>query len=146
LPITGVLLLILFFVGQHDLFHWTHSDLYEVGGPHYDPIIAGKSWYLNIPFFLVRMVLFFGLWILYRMIILKNSLAEDNEPGSARWKKNVYFSAGFLVIFAVSESLISWDWLMSIDAHWFSTLFGWYCFASWFVSGLSAITLTVLYL
>jgi len=146
LPITGAILLIVFLLGQHDLFHWTHSELSDKASPHYDKIIAGKGWYLSVPFFLIRMVLFFGLWILYRMIILRNSLAEDSEPGSARWKKNVYFSAGFLVIFAVSESMISWDWLMSIDAHWFSTLYGWYCFASWFVSGLSVITLTVLYL
>ena len=62
------------------------------------------------------------------------------------WRKNHQTSAIFLVIFAVSSSMLAWDWDMSIEPHWYSTLFGWYTFASWFVSGLATITLTLLYL
>jgi hypothetical protein len=66
--------------------------------------------------------------------------------GSSHWYKMRSWSAFFLIFFAVSSSMSAWDWVMSIDTHWFSTLFGWYVFASWFVSGLSVITLIVLFL
>jgi hypothetical protein len=57
LPIGGILMLIIWLVASHDLFHWTHEDLYVEGGPHYDEIIAGKKAYLNTPFYLARMVI-----------------------------------------------------------------------------------------
>jgi hypothetical protein len=146
LPIGAGIMLVVFGLGHHDLFHWTHEGITDPTAANYDKIIAGKSWYLNLPFYLTRMVAFFGLWMLYYSIIRKNSLAEDLEGGTARWKKLVYFSSGFIVIFAVSSSMAAWDWVMSIDPHWFSTLFGWYTFASWHVSGLACITLTVILL
>ncbi len=62
------------------------------------------------------------------------------------YKKNFKMSAGFLVFFIVSESIMSWDWIMSFDPHWFSTLFGWYVFASFFVSGITTIALVTIYL
>jgi hypothetical protein len=56
--------------------------------------------------------------------LLKNCLAQDESKDG--YKKNFNISAGFLVFFIVTESIMSWDWIMSIDPHWFSTLFGWY--------------------
>jgi len=146
LPMAGGILLVIFGIAHQDLFHWTHDGIMDPTSANYDKIIAGKSWYLNLPFYLIRMVAFFGLWILYYNLIRKQSLLEDIEGGTDRWKKMVWLSSGFIVIFAVSTSLVAWDWVMSIDPHWFSTLFGWYTFASWHVSGLSAITLTVILL
>ncbi|GJM28926.1 MAG: quinol:cytochrome C oxidoreductase [Cyclobacteriaceae bacterium] len=146
LPIAGILMLVIWLVAGHDLFHWTHEDLYVEGGPHYDAIIAGKKAYLNTPFYLARMVIYFTLWFLFFRWIRKEMLAEDLEGSTQHWRKLVGISAGFIVVFAVTSSMAAWDWILSIDTHWFSTMIGWYVFASWFVTGLAAITLITVYL
>ncbi len=152
LPIAGTLMLALFFFSSHDIFHWTHDYLYNevledgTPNPEYDPIIAGKTWYLTTPFYLGRMVVFFVVWYLFFRVIRKYSLQEDIDGGDGYWRKMVAWSAGFIVFFAVSSSMSAWDWVMSIDTHWFSTMFGWYVFASWWVSGLAAITLLIVFL
>jgi hypothetical protein len=91
-------------------------------------------------------VVFFGLWIMFFMWIKKEMLAEDLDGDINHWHKARKYSAIFLIIFAVSSSIASWDWVMSIDPHWFSTMFGWYVFASWWVNGLAVITLIVVVL
>lgn len=150
LPIGFVTLIAVFLIGGHDIFHWTHADLYDVDSDHYDSIIAGKQTYFFWPmeggsfpaFWVGRLVIFFGVWyVLFRKL---RSLAfeEDLEGGTEKWFKIRSLSAIFLVIFAVSSSVSAWDWIMSIDTHWFSTMFGWYAFASWWVAGL-ALTLFI---
>ncbi len=155
IPISGILMIVLYFIVGHDVFHWTHTDLYEVGGPHFDEIINGKKGFFFWPlsetpsfpvFYLLRMVLFFGLWFMFFKWIKREMLAEDINGGTAHWLKARKYSAIFLVIFAFSSSIAAWDWVMSIDTHWFSTMFGWYVFASWWVTGLSMITLIVVLL
>jgi hypothetical protein len=147
LPIALVLMLGVFFIAGHDLFHWTHSYLMDPNDPQYDPIIAGKEPYLNTPFWLARMVVFIGAWSVFFNYMRKHSLAEDLEPaGTTRWKKIRSSSAWFLVFFAVSSSMSAWDWVLSIDTHWFSTLFGWYVFSSWWVTGLAFITFMIIVL
>ena len=146
LPIAGALMLVTWLVASHDLFHWTHEDLYVEGGPHYDEIIAGKQAYLNTPFYLARMIIYFVVWILFFRWIRKEILAEDIDGNTKHWRKLVGISAGFIVFFAVSSSMSAWDWILSIDTHWFSTMIGWYVFASWFVTGLATITLIVVFL
>lgn len=149
IPIAGILTLVLFFVAGSTVFHWTHDYLYDTEHAGYDPIIAGKAPFFYWPaggggfpvFFLLRMVLFFGMWYWFFTLIRKNMLAEDLEDRTTYWYKNRSNSAWFLVFFAVSSSVAAWDWVMSIDTHWFSTMFGWYVFASWWVAGLAAITL-----
>ncbi len=143
LPITGVVLLATFLVANHDLFHWTAEGVSDPNSPNYDKIIAGKSGFLNTPFFLVRMVLYFGVWF-YMFLKLRNrSLREDVEGGLLNYDRNITTSVLFLIFFAVTSVTAAWDWVMSIDVHWFSTMFGWYMFASWWVTGLAVITLTV---
>ncbi len=146
LPIAGILMLVTWLVASHDLFHWTHEDLYVEGGPHYDEIIAGKKAYLNTPFYLARMVIYFSIWFLFFRWIRKEILAEDLDGSTQHWRKLIGISAGFIVFFAVSSSMSAWDWILSIDTHWFSTMIGWYVFASWFVTGLATITLIIVYL
>jgi hypothetical protein len=140
IPYGGAALLIVFLLGQHDIFHWTHSELYDINSPEYDKIIAGKAGYLNLPFFLARMVLFIGLWYFCWTRIRKFSLTEDIEGTDKWYNKSGYIAAIFVIIFAVSSSMVAWDWIMSIDTHWFSTMFGWYVFASWWVTALATIT------
>lgn len=141
LPIGFILTLAIFFLGGHDIFHWTHDYLYDVNDPRYDPIIAGKEGYLNTPFFLARMVVYFVVWFLMFRWIRKKSLEEDLNGGEKYYYKLRGISAGFIVFFAVTSSTSAWDWILSIDTHWFSTMFGWYVFASWWVTALAAITL-----
>ncbi len=141
LPIGGILTLIIFLVGGHDIFHWTHEYLYDVNDPRYDAIIAGKEGYLNTPFFLARLVVYFVVWFLMFRWIRKKSLEEDLNGSSKYYYKLRGISAGFIVFFAVTSSTSAWDWILSIDTHWFSTMFGWYVFASWWVTALAAITL-----
>jgi hypothetical protein len=152
LPIGLLVALIVFFLGGHDLFHWTHESLYieklpdGSKNPEYDAIIAGKQGFLNTPFFVGRMVVYFVVWYLLFRVLRSLTVKEDAEGGTAHYYKMIRFSAIFLVFFAVTSSTSAWDWILSIDTHWFSTMFGWYVFASWFVTGLSAITLTIVLL
>jgi hypothetical protein len=111
-----------------------------------DALIQGKSGWLNVPFFLIRAALFLGLWLFFRNKMRKNSIAQDETTDLSFYKKNFKLAAKFLVIFIITESIMSWDWIMSVDPHWYSTLFGWYVFASFFVSGITAIALITLYL
>lgn len=149
IPFAGILTLVLWFVVKNDVFHWTHASVYAD-----DAALRGKAGFFFFPlaagtfplFYIVRMVVFFALWYLFFTYIKKEMLAEDIEGGTAHWFKARKFSAIFLVIFAVSSSVSAWDWVMSIDTHWFSTMFGWYVFASWWVTGLATITLIVSYL
>ncbi|MEO9873002.1 quinol:cytochrome C oxidoreductase [Ekhidna sp.] len=147
LPIAFVLMLVVFFFGAGDIFHWTHHDLYGENG---DEIIKGKAPYFfwpleggSIPVFWIgRMVVFFGVWYLLFRKLRSLAFAEDLEGGTAKWYQMRKTSAVFLIFFAVSSSMSAWDWIMSIDVHWFSTMFGWYAFASWWVAGL-ALTLFI---
>ncbi|MBL7874865.1 MAG: quinol:cytochrome C oxidoreductase [Cyclobacteriaceae bacterium] len=151
IPIAGILTLVIWFVAKGDLFHWTHHDLYDTASADYDKILDQKSVYFfwlgekgGFPvFYVLRMVIFFGLWYWFLLMIKKHMLAEDIEGGTQHWYSARKLSAIFLVIFAVSSSVAAWDWVMSIDPHWFSTMFGWYIFASWWVAGLATIALIV---
>lgn len=128
------------------LFVWMAEGVTDPNSPNYDSIIAGKSAYLNIPFFLIRAVIFLAGWNIFRVVSRKNSIALDETGDLNYYKKNFKLAAMYLVFFIITESIMSWDWIMSIDAHWYSTLFGWYIFASFFVSGITVIALSTIYL
>ena len=136
-----IVLLVLSSMHLNHLFIWMDSEVVA-----HDKLIAGKTGYLNTPFFLARAVFFLTGWSLYRFFSRKFSLAQDEANDISNHKKNFRISAGFLVFYIVTESIMAWDWIMSIDPHWFSTLFGWYVFASMFVSGITAIALITIYL
>jgi len=118
----------------------------EVGHENYDKLIANKSGYLNVTFWLIRAAIFLIGWNLYRIYTQRYDIAQDEANDDTYYKRNFKMSAAFLVFFIVSESIMSWDWIMSLDPHWFSTLFGWYVFASFFVSGITVILMVSLYL
>jgi len=140
----GIIMIILLATSvahMNHLFVWMDPEVVT-----YDEIIQSKSGYLNGPFFLIRAVIFLGGWILYREYSRKLSLAQDESNDNSNFVKNFRASAGFLVFYLISESMMSWDWIMSVDPHWFSTLFGWYMFASMFVSGITVIAMVTIYL
>ena len=143
LPGGLILLLILLLSVLHlnHLFIWMDPEVVE-----YDKIIKAKSGYLEPYFFLIRAVIYLSGWYLYRYLSRKFSLLQDKSNDNNYHIKNFKLAAGFLVFFLVTESMMSWDWIMSIDPHWFSTLFGWYVFASMAVSGITTIALISIYL
>lgn len=143
LPGTLIVFVLLILSGMHlnHLFIWMDPEVVA-----HDKIIQGKVAYLNVPFFLARAAFYILGWNFYRYISRKFSLAQDEANDISNYKKNFRWSAGFLVFFIVTESMMSWDWIMSVDPHWFSTLFGWYVFASMFVSGITAIAMITIYL
>ena len=143
LPGGIIVIVILALSGMHfnHLFIWMDPEVVT-----HDKLIAGKTGFLNLPFFLARAIFFLSGWSLYRYFSRKFSLAQDEATDISNHKKNFRISAAFLVFYIVTESIMSWDWIMSIDPHWFSTLFGWYVFASMFVSGITTIALVTIYL
>ena len=134
-------ILVLSVLHMNHLFVWMDADTVA-----HDELLQGKAGYLNPTFFLIRAAVFLGGWIAYREISRRLSLAQDAADDNENFKKNFRWSAGFLVFYLVTESMMSWDWIMSLDPHWFSTLFGWYIFASMFVSGVTVIALVTIYL
>ncbi|NOZ46737.1 MAG: quinol:cytochrome C oxidoreductase [Chlorobi bacterium] len=138
IPIAAILMFLIYF-GMHDIYHWTHTE-------SLDHILQGKTAYLNMPFFFIRMFIYFALWILVSYGLRRLSIKSDFENDNKHFNKSRTYAALFVVLFAITSSTMSWDWLLSIDAHWYSTMFGWYIFSGALVTSIAAITLIILYL
>lgn len=134
-------ILLLSVLHMNHMFVWMDADVVA-----HDKLLQGKAGYLNPTFFLIRAAIFLGGWIFYREYSRKLSLAQDESDDNSNFKLNFRISAAFLVFYLITESMMSWDWIMSVDPHWFSTLFGWYVFASMFVSGITVIAMVTIYL
>lgn len=141
----GAAALIVVFIAStmhmNHIYHWMDADAVAA-----DPILQHKSAYLNIPFWWIRTLLYLGVWSFFAYYFRKKSLLEDSEGGTSIFKKNITMAAIFLVFFGYTSSTASWDWIMSIDAHWFSTLFGWYTFSGMWISAMITIAMLTLYL
>lgn len=146
--ITLVILLTLVLGHKHHIYHWVDKEAVEA-----DPILKGKSGFLSPTFFIIWTVLAIGLWIVLGRKMRQLSRELDNNPlpsveaGRRYIFKNTVWASLFMVWFVLTVmSTIPWLWLMSIDAHWYSTMYSWYTFASSFVAGVALITLFVIYL
>ncbi len=152
LPIgAGVMVLVLAAGSMHlhHIYHWMDASLYDVNDPNYDEAMAGKQAFLNLPFYWIRTIAYLAVFILFARWFRKKSLEMDGLTGDSLLKTHLLTyrrGALFLVFFAVFSSTLAWDWLMSIDAHWFSTLFGWYVFSGMWVSAMITGVVLVLYL
>lgn len=149
MPVGLVVVLLVHLVGTfhgHHIFHWMDPEVFDESSPHYDAIIANKAAYLNIPFFWVRTLVYIGVFMIFAITFRKRSLLEDKQPDIAIHKKNYVRSGLFLVFFAVFSSTLAWDWLMSIDTHWFSTLYGWYVFSGMWCTAMIVGLVMTLYL
>ncbi len=137
IPVGGALLLLFFLLGGlHTLYPWTHEE-------HLDEILINKQPYLNIPFFYIRLVVYIGAWSLLAHYIRKSSLAFDSLGDSKYFSRMRTLSAVFLVVYALTSVMSAWDWLMSLDPHWFSTLYGWYVFSSMLAAGFAALIILI---
>src|SRR5699024_12213790 len=128
------------------IFLWMHTELFDPESSNYVSLVGSKKGFLNVPFFLVRSAIYLLGWNLYAYYSRKYSLAQD-ESGDLTWfRKNFKIAAGFLVFYIVTESMMSWVWLMGFDPHRFSTLYGWYVFAGMITTGVTVIALLTIYL
>lgn len=142
--VTAIILICLVTVDPH-IYHWLH--------PKGDKILEGKAGFLNKGFFIVWTALTLIGWIVLGAKMRKLSTELDNNPlpstesAKSYLFKNTVWAAVFIVWFALTVmSTVPWLWLMSIDAHWYSTMYSWYTFASSFVAGMALISLFVVYL
>ncbi|WP_295675119.1 quinol:cytochrome C oxidoreductase [uncultured Mucilaginibacter sp.] len=125
---------------------WAVKGVTTFGDPNYDAVIKAKSGYLNVPFFLIRIALYLVCYSGLGALLVKYSNNEDALGGMFNYNKSFKVSVIFLVIFGFTVPLFAFDTIMSLEAHWFSTMFGWYNFAALWVGGLSVITLTIIIL
>ncbi len=124
-----------------DIFHWMHPEVVEA-----DKILKGKAPYLNTEFFMVRVALFMILWIVFYFFITKNSRKQDSSFDQILTKTNIKLSAAFIPVFGITISFSAFDWLMSLEPHWFSTIFGVYYFSGSILAAFAAVTLIVVWL
>ncbi len=152
IPVVGVIcaaiLLAIVFGDNHTIYHWTDAEHVK-----HDEILNHKKGFLNKTFFTVVTVLTVLLWSVLGWKMRQLSRSLDNEPLATleeRRKyifKNTVWAALYIVVFSLTVmSSLPWMWLMSIDAHWYSTMYSWYTFASTFVSGVALIALFVVFL
>jgi len=151
LGIIALIVLLAIAFGGHEMtriYHWTDTETVAK-----DHILKGKVGFLNLKFFTIWTVLAIGLWIVlgYKMRKLSRSLDEKPvqsiEEGKKYIWKNTVWAAVYIVWFSLTVmSTVPWLWLMSIDAHWYSTMYSWYTFASSWVAGIALIALFVIYM
>lgn len=124
-------------LSMNKLYAWTH----EV-----DAVLQRKAGYLNMPFFLTRVIVILGAWILFYIVFTKRSKAQDENKDQSLSAKNIKLAAGFIPFFGFSITALAFDFMMSLEPHWFSTMFGVIVFAGSLVSSLAVITIAVVLL
>lgn len=151
--ITFVILMTIIWGGRTDIFHWLDPKLYDEKSPLFDKILFGKKGFLNPTFFTIWSAITIFLWWFIGKKMRSFSIESDAtgpmdyETGKRWINKNILWASLFIVFFGLSVgSTIPWLWIMSIDAHWYSTMFSWYTFASSFVAGMSLIALFIVFL
>jgi len=137
-PVAPLLAIPAFF-HLHDVFQWTHSS--AAAG---DPVLAVKQPYLNVSAFGARFVGIFVLWTLFFWLFTRFSLRQDRTHDPKYTVFNTRLAAAFMPVFAVTITLLAVDWVMSLEAHWYSTIFGVYVFSGVVLAGLSVATYTII--
>lgn len=118
LPLLAVLFLPIAFSAP-SIYEWAHPGVME-----HDPVLAAKSQYLNLPFFYLRAAVYFGVWLLVSIFLNRFSIAQDREPGDASTRRLEMMGRGTLVLYGLTATFASVDWVMSLEPHWFSMVFG----------------------
>lgn len=116
-PVLFILMIPVMF-GLHSLYHWSHADAVAQ-----DAILQHKAPFLNVPFFIIRYLIYFAVWIGLTQLLRKFTFKEDLVGGLKYFEKTEFYSKVYIFSLAFTFSLATFDWIMSIDAHWFSTIF-----------------------
>ncbi len=148
IPVGAIILLLVFFLDGANIYHWVHYEHLhltrdDVG---FDKVLDNKKWFLNTTMVVSFLVTIPLVWWLFGKKLRGLSQTEDKEGGLVFFKKGITYSAAFTVIFGFTLSILSWIVAMAVDAHWYSTMFSLYNFATAWVSCISIIALFVLYL
>ena len=130
------------FFARPELYPWMADSL----APTDEPALAFKHAWLSRGFFLVRAAIYAAAWVSFAWAIRRQSRLQDREPGMGRTLANRRLSAAFLVVFGVTFSLASIDWMMSLEPDWYSTIFGVYHFAGLILAALAVIVLVAIWL
>ena len=137
---SGLLVMPLLFLpvllGLHDLYHWSDADAVA-----HDPLLQAKEPFLNPSFFTVRAGIYFALWILITLFYVRGSSRQDTTGEESITRRLTAASGPSLIIFALTLTFAAFDWIMSLDPHWYSTMFGVYYFAGSLVGGFAVLIL-----
>jgi hypothetical protein len=140
LPLMFIFFIPLLF-GMGELYHWSHPEAVA-----HDEILAGKQSFLNNSFFYVRVVIYFVVWIILAGRLYRLSLAQDREHSETLMSRLRRTSGPGIVLFGLTTTFAGFDWLMSLDPHWYSTIFGVYLFAGGVVATVAFFILAAIYL
>ena len=140
IPFLAILVIPILF-NMHEIFHWSHEDVVAQ-----DHILQGKASYLNIPFFAIRAFLLIAIWSFFYFAVVRNSVKQDSSGEQVLTKINSKYSVIFIPVFAVTISITAIDFLMSVEPHWFSTIFGVYYFSGTVIASLAAVTIAAVLL
>jgi len=131
----GLILFIPIYFGMHDLYHWSHAEAVA-----HDPILAAKAPYLSVGGYFARTIFALGIWSVFAYLLRSASVAQDSDGKTAHTNHSVLLSVLFLIIFGVTFTFGSVDWFMSLEPHWFSTIYPWYLFIGVFVAAIAVIS------
>lgn len=139
LPFLALLFVPLALFGLHDLFHWTHAEAVQQ-----DPLLLHKKPYLNETFFLIRAVAYFAIWSALALWFGRQSRLQDGTGDHELTRRMRRASPPGLLLFAVTVTFFAFDWLMSLNPHWYSTIFGLYFFAGSAMAFFAFLALVVI--
>jgi len=140
-PIPLLLILVIpIILGANTLYHWTNTNIVAN-----DPVLQGKSSYLNLNFFIIRIAIYIFIWILFYYLINRNSRLQDTNNDVKFTKNNIKLSVAFAPVFIITLTFAAIDLMMSLEPHWYSTIYGVYYFAGTLVAGIASFALVTIF-
>lgn len=132
----------------HHLYHWNTPGITDPANPIYDKILAGKSGFLNPVFFTVGVLGFLAIWYFWAFKLRQKSVEQDTHETESfdYYKKQRKWASSFLPIGGFLSTVFLWMTIMSIDSHWYSTMFAWYSMISLLLASISLTILIIIYL
>ncbi len=140
LPVAALVMLLMYF-GLPQVYEWAHHGITQT-----DEVIAHKSAFLNVPFFMTRILIYFALWISLALVLFRLAVQEDRNPGNHYYERSAFYAKAFIFAAAILFSFAAVDWIMTIDVHWYSTLFGFRIMVTSIYFAVAAIVLILLFL
>ncbi len=143
IPLCGILLipvLVSILLGNSQLYDW--NDAEHVA---HDPVLQAKAAYLNAPFFVIRSLLYLAIWVGLGHFFRTLSEAQDQAEDLEAWHRLRRASGPAMIVYAVTVNFAAFDWLMSLDAHWFSSIYGVYFFSGCAVAFFAFLPLVTAY-